>query len=224
MDDIEKIVEKKARQFIEKKDESNVNSLIDNKIKEVSDVKSAIDLFATQTALKQEGTLEKVVGEKEEELRNDAEAKRIQAETEKIEKEIKKVVQEKEKQLAEYDKEILAKQKEVERLKAEGDRAQAFFDSNKEVLKHLGIREKKSLKTMQVLIVPATIIFIIVQILLFPITFCGLVLEAVINIVGNVCGAIKYQALKIIVTIFLLIIVVVVSFCCYYFSGKYFVK
>ena len=43
-------------------------------------------MLTTREALKKEGTIEKLVAEKDEELRNDAEAKRIQAETEKIEK------------------------------------------------------------------------------------------------------------------------------------------
>lgn len=198
----------------------NINSLLDKKVEQTSDVKSAIDILATKTALEQEETLNKVVNEKQEELRNDAEAKRIQAETERISKEVERVKQEKEKELAELDKTISSKQKEVEQLKADSDKAQAFFDSNKDILKYIGIREKKSIKTMQALMFPATIVFIIVQILLFPLTLIGLLLETIVNILGGICGAIKNNALKIIVAILVVVLLLSGGFCAYYFGGK----
>lgn len=198
----------------------DVDTTIDTEIKNTDNVKDVIDLYATKTALEQEETLNKVVTEKQEELRTDAEAKRIQAETTKISKEVEKVKQEKEKQLAELDKVISAKQKEVEQLKADSDKAQAFFDSNKDILKYIGIRERKSIKTMQALMIPATIMFIIVQILLFPLTFMGLLLETVVNILGSICGAIKNNALKIILSILVIALLLGGGFCAYYFSGK----
>jgi predicted RND superfamily exporter protein len=200
--------------------ENNLNSLLEKKVEQTTDVKTAIDILATKTALKQEETLEKVVTEKQEELRNDAEAKRIQAETDRISKEVEKVKQEKEKELAELDKEISAKQKEVERLKADSDKSQAFFDSNKDILKYIGIREKKSMKTMQGLMFPATIVFVIVQILLFPLTFCGLLLETIVGIVGAICGKIASNGLKIGLSILIILLVCGVGFCAYYFGGK----
>lgn len=203
-----------------KVDSININSLLDRKVEQTNDVKSAIDILATRTALEQEETLTKVVTEKQEELRTDAEAKRIQAETAKISQEVEKVKQEKEKQLAELDKVISAKQKEVEQLKAESDKAQTFFESNKDILKYIGIREKKTIKTMQALMFPATIIFIVVQILLFPLTFIGLVLETVVNILGGICGAIKNNALKIILSILVVALLIGGGFCVYYFGGK----
>lgn len=199
---------------------NNINSLLDKKVEHTDDVKSAIDILATKTALEQEETLNKVVNEKQEELRNDAEAKRIQAETDRISKEVERVKQEKEKQLAELDKTISAKQKEIEQLKAESDKAQAFFDSNKDIMKYIGIREKKSLKTMQALMFPATIIFIIVQILLFPLTLIGLLLETIVNILGGICGAIKNNALKIVVSILVVALLLGGGFCAYFFGGK----
>lgn len=199
---------------------TNINKILDSKVESTSDVKTAIDILATQTALKQKETLEKVVVEKEEELRNDAEAKRIQAETEKISKEVEKVKQQKEKQLAELDKVISAKHKEVEELRAESDKAQAFFESNKDILKYIGVVEKKSIRTMQALMFPATLIFIIVQILLFPLTLIGLILETIVNILGGICGAIKNNAIKIVLSILVVAIVVGGGFCAYYFGGK----
>ena len=222
MEDVEKQIEQQAQQMIIKKDEkTSVNNLIEKKVQDTNDIKTAIDFYATSTALKQEGTVEKIVIEKQEELRNDAEAKRIQAETTRISQEVSRIAQEKEKQIGELDKEITTKQKEVERINVESDKAKAFFDCNKDILKYIGVREKKSLKAMQCLMVPSVIIFIIVQILLFPLNFCGLIFETIINIIGSVCGVIKNNALKIILAIVITIIIVGAFVCVYYFGGKF---
>lgn len=198
----------------------NVNNLLDNKVKQTEDVKSAIDLIATKTALEQEGTVEKLVEEKTEELKNDAEAKRVKAETDRVNEEIEKVKAEKQKEIEEYDKIITLKQKEVEKLNADSNKAQAFFDSNKEILSYIGVRNKKSLRVMQWLMVPATIIFVIVNILLFPVTFVGKTLETLVEIVGGICNAIKNNALKIIVTIAVVLLIGVVVFFAYYYGIK----
>ena len=211
--DIEKKVEERANEIISLKSEGSVDNVIMEKVRKTDNVKEAIDLMTTTTALKQEGVVEKLVEEKEKELIKDAETKKLQAETDKLK-------QEKEKEIAEYDKVITAKKKEIEQLKVEADKAQEFFEHNKDILKHIGIREKKSLKTMYALMLPATIVFIIVQILLFPITLCGLVLEAIISILGSVCGEIKNQSLKIIIAVAILLLIVGVGFCVYYFGGQ----
>lgn len=197
-----------------------VDDVITERAKEITDVKQVVDLYATKTALSQADTIEKVVAEKQEELRTDAEAKRIQAETAKISQEVEKVRQEKEKELAELDKVISAKQKEVEQLKVDSNKAQAFFDSNKDILKYIGIRERKSMKTMQALMFPATIVFIIVQILLFPLTLIGLILETIVNILGGICGTITNNALKIILSILVIVLLLGGGFCAYFFGGK----
>lgn len=215
MNDIETKVNEKALELIINKTKNleEVNKIITDKVCETDNVKNAIDLLTTKTALQQDGVVEKLVDEKEQELVKDAETKKLHAETEKLRKE-------KEKEIAEFDKIIYAKQKEIDELKVEADKAQAFFDSNKDILKYIGVREKKSQKTMQVLMFPATLVFIFVQILIFPITLCGLVLEAVISILGGICGEIKNQSLKIIITILVLLIIAGVSFCVYYFGGN----
>ena len=215
MNEIEKNINENSMGLIGDKTKSieEVSKIITDKVNGTDNVKTAIDLLTTKTALQQEGVVEKLVDEKEQELVKDAETKKINAETEKIKKE-------KEREIAEFDKIIYAKQKEIEQLKVEADKAQAFFDSNKDILKYIGVREKKSLKTMQVLMFPATLVFIFVQILIFPITLCGLVLEAIIGILGGICGAIKNQALKIVITILVLLVIAGVSFCTYYFGGN----
>ena len=223
MNDIEEQIEQQAQQMLQPKEEkdNSVNTIIEQKIKDTNDVKSVIDFYATKTALGQEETVSKIVVEKQEELRNDAEAKRIQAETTRISQEVSRIAQEKEKQIGELDKEITTKQKEVERINVESDKAKAFFDCNKDILKYIGVREKKSLKAMQCLMIPSVIIFIIVQILLFPLNFCGLIFETIINIIGSVCGVIKNNALKIILAIVITIIIVGAFVCVYYFGGKF---
>lgn len=215
MNEIEKNINENSMGLIGDKTKSiaEVSKIITDKVNGTDNVKTAIDLLTTKTALQQEGVVEKLVDEKEQELVKDAETKKINAETEKLKKE-------KEREIAEFDKIIYAKQKEIEQLKVEADKAQAFFDSNKDILKYIGVREKKSLKTMQVLMFPATLVFIFVQILIFPITLCGLVLEAIIGILGGICGAIKNQALKIVITILVLLVIAGVSFCTYYFGGN----
>lgn len=215
MDNIEKNATQKPMELMGSKTKNidEVNKIITDKVNETDNVKSAIDLLTTKTALQQEGVVEKLVDEKEQELVKNAETKKLRAETEKLK-------EEKEKEIAEFDKIIYAKQKEIDQLKVEADKSQAFFNSNKDILKYIGVREKKSLKTMQVLMFPATLVFIFVQILIFPITLCGLVLEAVIGILGGICGAIKNQALKIVITILVLLVIAGVSFCAYYFGGN----
>lgn len=197
---------------------SGVFSLIDTQSKSTNDVKTAIDLLATREALSSEENVDKIVKEKNEELRNDAEAKRIQAERGKIAEEVSKIKTQAEKELAEIEKQIQAKRKEVEELKAESDKEDAYFTRNKEILKYVNIRSKKTLKVMKTLMFPATIIFFIVQVLLFPVTFTGLVLENIVNIIGGICGAIKNNVWRILMAILVILIIGAVCFCVYYFG------
>jgi hypothetical protein len=46
------------------------------------------------------------------------------------------------------------------------------------------------------------------------------VLETIVNILGGICGAIKNNALKIILSILVVALVVGGGFCAYYFGGK----
>lgn len=210
--------EKEENALVDKN--NGINDLLDKQVSQTSDVKTAIDILATKTALEQEETLEKVVNEKQEELRNDAEAKRIQAETEKTSKEVEKIKQEKEKELAELDKEISAKQKEVEKLKADSDKAQTFFESNEDILSCIGIRSKKTLGVMYALMVPATIIFILIRFIALPLTIGGKLIEIIIEIIGGICKAITNSALKIIISIIVILLLVGGGICAYYFGGK----
>lgn len=199
-------------------------SVIDAQKQSPMTVKQAIDLETTRTALKQEGTVEKLVTEKTEELKNDAEAKRISAEAKRIEEETTRAIKEQEKIIAEYNKEIEAKKKEVEQLKAESDKAKAYFEANKEILKYIGVRNAKSLNVMKTLMFPASLLFAIVQILLLPLTFTGVTVESVVNIVGGICGSIKNNAIKIICSVGIILLIGAIVFICYWLIGHYVVK
>lgn len=195
-----------------------VYALIDQQANQTTDVKTAVDLLATKEALSEEENVEKIVREKSEELKNDAEAKRIEAETTKINEQVKKIKALAEQELAELEKQIQAKRKEVEELQAESDKEDAYFTRNREILKYVNIRNKKTLKVMKALMFPATIIFFIVQVLLFPITFTGLVLENIVNIIGGICGAIKNNVWRILLAILVVLIIGGVCFTVYYFG------
>jgi predicted phage tail protein len=199
----------------------DINNLLNEKVSQTDNVKSAIDLLSTREALKKEDVIDKLVDEKEEELRNDAEAKRIQSETDRISKEVEKIKQEKEKELAELDKVISAKQKEVEQLKAESNKAQAFFENNEDILSCIGIKSKKSLKVMYALMIPAIIVFLLIRFIALPLTIGGKLVEIVIEIIGGICKTITNNALKIIISVLVVILLVGGGFSAYYFGGKF---
>ena len=213
-------MEIKTDNLPEIKKTNGINDLIESKINQTQDEKVAINLLSTRNALQEQETVDKLVDEKTNELIKNAEARRIEAETEKINKEVEKVRAEKEKEIAEFDKIINAKRKEVEELQADSDKAQSFFEANKEILKYIGVRNKKSLGVMKTLMYPATIIFIVVQILLFPLTFVGVTLESIVNIVGGICGSIKHNALKITIAIAIVILILGVITGCFVIGGK----
>lgn len=198
----------------------DVDTLLTDKLNKTENVKDAIDILATKTALTKTGVVDKVVEEKAEELRNDAEAKRLIAEQERILQERNRELAEKERQTAEFDKIIAQKEKEVEALNKEADKAKAYFDANKEILKYIGVRNKKSLGTMKTLMYPAGILFAIVQILILPLTFCGVIIESIVGIVGSICGEIKNNAWKIVLSIFVILVVVAVLVLAYVYGGK----
>jgi hypothetical protein len=226
VDDLQKFVEKEALGIVEKKRtepssaHTVVDSLIHNEVKKTDKVNSAIDLMFTHDALRDQSIFDTALKEKKEELRNNAEAKRIEAETSRISKEVDRVKQEKAKGLALFDKIIEDKKKEVEELKAESDKAQAFFDSNEDILSYIGVKKKKTLKIMYMLMVPAVIVFALVQTLALPITISGKLLELIIGIVSDVCKQITNNALKISISIIVILVIMSVVFLAYYFGGK----
>lgn len=115
----------------------------------------------------------------------------------------------------------MAKQKEVEQLKAESDKAQAFFESNREILSYIGITTKKTLGVMYALMIPAIIVFILVQTIALPLTVSGKLLEIIIGIVAGVCKEITNNALKIIIAILVIALLAGGTFAVYYFGGKF---
>jgi len=185
-----------------------VNDIIIRSAKNSENVKNVIDLAATSKALQDEKTVGKIVDEKTKELITDAEKKKVEAETDKIRQEAEKVKQEKEKEIAQLEKTKNILEGEVANLKAEDDKAVAFFNANKSVLKCIGIREKLSLKAMQWLMLPAAIVFTIFQIILLPFSLIGFAIESLTTIVTAVCGKIATGAWKIVLSILATVIIV----------------
>jgi hypothetical protein len=199
---------------------SGVEKLLNEKLAQTDNVENAIDVASTLEALKREGTVDKLVDEKEEELRNKAEAKRLQAETEKIEKEVSKIRQEKEKELAELDKEIEKRKAEVSQLKTESDKSEVFFKSNKEILSCAGITSAKSLNVMYWFMPFAIIVFIVIRIIVLPLTIGGKIAEVIIEIVSGICETITNHALKIIISITVVAVLIACGICAYFYGGK----
>lgn len=222
--DIEQTIEEKAKALIEKASEESVSTILEEKSKQTDNVKEFIDLLATKTALEKTETVDKIVEEKGEELRNDAESKRVKAETERISEEVKKIVAEKEKQIAELDKEIAKRKAEVEQLKAESDKAQFFFECNADILSCVGVRKKKTLRVMYILMVPATIIFMLIRLIALPLTVAGKLLEIIIEIVGGICKVVTNHALRIVTAILVIGVLVATFLLVCYFGGDFFAK
>ena len=198
----------------------NVSDTVDSSIIEHArrsgDVKEVIDLAATSAALKNKDTVVKLTEEKTRELINDAEKKKLASEAQKIQQDAARVKEAQNKEIAELDKVKTRLEGEVENLKAEDSKAQAFFEANKSILKTIGIREKLSLKAMQALMFPASIIFTIFQILLLPFHLVGFATESLLNIIGSICGRVVNHAWKIALTVIISILIVGMIFGCYW--------
>ena len=63
-------------------------------------------------------------------------------------------------------------------------------------------------------------VFCLVQILLFPLTFSGVILEACVGIIGGICGAIKNNALKIVVSVLVVLLIVGIVLLVYFYGGR----
>lgn len=196
-----------------------LSTVIEQNARATTNVKETIDLLSTKKALEQEGTVETLVTEKTEELKNDAIAKRVQAETEKIRQEVEKVRQEGEKEIAELTKERNRLQAEVEAMEKEADKAEAYFQANKDILKCAGITSKKTLSVMKTWMWMAGFIFILIQIIKLPVTIIGGLVEGIIDIIGGICGVIKNNALKITVSL-VVILILIAAFIGIGFGGK----
>jgi hypothetical protein len=202
--------------------EGNIVSDVIIKNAKASDkVKDVIDLAATSKALEKKETVEKIVEEKTKELISDAEKKKIESEAEKIRQEAEKVRKEEEKQIAELNKIKNTLLGEIENLKAEDDKATAYFNANKSILRCVGIREKLSLKAMHFWMYPASFIYALFQIILFPFTLVGFAVEQLLGIVESVCGKVAKGGWKIVVAIVTGIVIVGLIVGIYYLVTHY---
>ena len=197
-----------------------VSQTIKDNAQKTSDVKEVINLAATQKAIEQEGTVEKLVDEKTEELLNDAAAKKIASETKKINEEVDKVRAEAEKEIAELNKSIANKKAEYEELVAQDRKADAYFTAHKSILRCVGVREKLSVKAMKGWLYPASVIYALFQIVLLPLTIIGFAIEQIINIVGVIGEKVTKQGWKIAVSILMVIIIIGLVFGAYFGFGQ----
>lgn len=202
-------------------DENIVTNIIVKTAQASNQVKDVIDLAATSKALEKKETVDKIVEEKTKELISDAEKKKIESETEKIRQEADKVRREEEKKIAELTKIKNTLSGEIDNLKAEDDKALAYFNANKSILRCVGVREKLSLKAMHFWMYPASFVYILFQIILFPFTLVGFAVEQLIGIVEAVCGKIAKGGWKIVVAIITAVIIVGLIAGIYYLVTHY---
>lgn len=205
-------------------DENIVTNIIVKTAQASNQVKDVIDLAATSKALEKKETVDKIVEEKTKELISDAEKKKIESETEKIRQEAEKVRKEEEKKIAELTKIKNTLSGEIDNLKAEDDKALAYFNANKSILRCVGVREKLSLKAMHFWMYPASFVYILFQIILFPFTLVGFAVEQLIGIVEAVCGKIAKGGWKIVVAIITAVIIVGLIAGIYYLVTHYAIK
>lgn len=198
-----------------------VSDIIVKNAKESNKVKDVIDLAATSKALEKKETVDKIVEEKTKELISDAEKKKIESETEKIRQEADKVRREEEKKIAELNKIKNTLIGEIDNLKAEDDKAKAYFDANKSILRCVGIREKLSLKAMHFWMYPASFIYALFQIILFPFTLVGFAVEQLLGIIEAVCGKVAKGGWKIVIAIVTGIVIVGLIAGIYYLVTHY---
>lgn len=202
-------------------DDNIVTNIIVKTAQASNQVKDVIDLAATSKALEKKETVDKIVEEKTKELISDAEKKKIESETEKIRQEAEKVRKEEEKKIAELNKIKNTLEGEIANLKAEDDKALEYFNANKSILRCVGVREKLSLKAMHFWMYPASFVYILFQIILFPFTLVGFAVEQLIGIVEAVCGKIAKGGWKIVVAIITAVIIVGLIAGIYYLVTHY---
>ena len=202
-------------------DDTLVRSAIVENAKRSGDVKSVIDLAATSKALENAETVDKIVKEKTDELKADAETKRVQSETARVREEAEKVRQETQREIAEIEGQRDALAADVEKLKKLDDKAEAFFKANKSILRCIGVREKLSLNVMKGLMVPATVLFIIFQILLLPLSLVGFMVEAITGIVGSISGGIVKNGWKVFVAVLSIVLIAALVFGVYWLVITY---
>lgn len=214
-------VEKSKEIGIPAADDNIVTDIIVKTAQASNQVKDVIDLAATSKALEKKETVDKIVDEKTKELISDAEKKKIESETEKIRQEAEKVRKEEEKQIAELNKIKNTLLGEIDNLKAEDDKATAYFNANKSILRCVGIREKLSLKAMHFWMYPASFIYALFQVILFPFTLVGFAVEQLLGIVEAVCGKVAKGGWKIVVAILTGIVIVGLIVGIYYLVTHY---
>ena len=178
-----------------------VQDALSNAATQATTLKEVIDIGVTSKALQKDGVVETLTGKKEKELNEDADARVAKAETERIEKEKERTEAEKHKIIEETEK------------------AKAYFNAHKEVLKYGFCKEAMTIPYMRVMAVIGTVLMYIIKAIGLPIFIVGKIVEMIIDIVGDIGGKITSNAVKIIVSVFVaLLLIAVVIGCCFLFT------
>lgn len=180
---------------IEPKDENQmVQSALLKAGTQATTLKDAIDIGVTGKALQKDGVIEILTDKKEQELKEDAEAKRLKSETDRLREEANRTDKEKDK----IDKEI--------------EKAKAYYNAHKSVLKYSFVKEPMSIPYMRVGAIMGTII----TFLFLPLIMAGALIELIVDIIGSVTGTITKNSLKLIVGFLVVLFIVAVGVGCYF--------
>lgn len=176
----------------EPKDETEmVQSALIKAGMQANKLKDVIDIGVTGKALQKDGVIETLTDKKEQELTEDATAKLEEAKAGRS-------------------------AKEKDRIDAEIETAKAYFNAHEEVLRYAFCNKPMTVPYMKVMAVVGTIVMYIFKYGLFlPFFVAGKLLEMIVEIVGSVGGAIKKEALKIVVGVIVVIFLIAIGIGCY---------
>jgi len=158
-----------------------LNNIVTNmNITEKNNFENVIDNLSSLAVLSNKEEAEKIAHKKAEEIGHKTDAKVISAEAEKAEAERKLI------------------QAEAEKLEGSTNKARAFYNANKSVLRIIGIREELGFKTMNILYIIALPLYLLAAVLIsFPISIAKFFVELVIDIIGDISKKISSNFLKV---------------------------
>ena len=149
-------------------------------IAEKNNFENVIDNISSIAVLSNKEEAEKIAFKKAEEIGHKTDAKVISAVADKTEAERKLI------------------QAEAGKLEENANKARAFFNANKSVLRIIGIREELGFKTMNILYCLALPLYLLAAVLIsFPISIAKFFVELVIDILGDVSKKISSNFLKV---------------------------
>lgn len=157
-----------------------------------------LDSALTIMALKQEETVNNLVGKKGDEMNLNADAKIIEAELRKQRAEAQRAIDQLNNDISFRKNENERLKVESEKLNAEINRAESFYEANKEILKIIGVKKAHGYRTMCVLIVIAMIFYIPISAILFiPFSIVEYIIMFFIDIIGEISKRVATNGLKV---------------------------